>query len=279
MDKSGPERDGLQYLCQEDPEFAIFYREFLTNQSRPSTEHRIAICGMRGAGHRALADILPTAVAGDPSAVLADRQEKPTREPDTRRYIFTQDLNDSHSGALAGAIGADWILFVHSRGEGALAPVEIRFLTALRHRFPDLGRRMMVITDGDKHRDKTHEAAGIALEKSLASLFPPPYRIISLSPDGDATDNNGKNALRDKIRRQLDELRASYPGGLAALRANAAAFLLDSLDYFIATAITRREQRLTEIDRDLEQTCALWRQDLLILDDLLRQRLTQRHLT
>ncbi|WP_410016242.1 hypothetical protein [Sodalis sp. C49] len=269
------ERDNLHYLCKEDPEFAIFYREFRTNHARPLSEHRIALCGLRGTGKRVLEKVLPAAISGNARTALSDRHspEKSGVDHPSRRCLFIDDINDSPAGALAGAIGADWILYVHGAGQPGLAQPEIRFLAALQHRFPDLGRRLIMILHDEE--GKPRETTRCALENSLAPLLPHPPRLITLSLEDHLMDGDRNNALRGEVRRQLDDLIACYPGGLAAARARAAAALLDSLDYFVGRAITRREQRLTGINDDLDQACALWRQDLLIVDDLLHQRITQ----
>lgn len=266
------EREGLQHLCMEDPEFLIFYQEFQAIHARPPGEHRIVICGLRSAGKHALLDILCEHINNTSPVACAARRHplENTVIHGNRCYLNPVNIDASPLGALGEAIGADWLLYVHSRDQAMLAPQETRFLTILRHRFPDLGRRMLIALHGNNEQPGAQPANLSALAQSLARLFPYPPPIIPISSGHLPMDSGVQPA---ELRRRLDNLMASYPGGLAAARVSAATSLLDSLDYFIARAIKRREQDLTTITADLDQTRALWHQDLLILNDLLSQRI------
>ncbi|XBS70782.1 hypothetical protein ABK905_06600 [Acerihabitans sp. KWT182] len=268
-------QDCLQHLCDEAPDFSLYYQEFLAFYSRPAAECRIVICGLSNAGKSALASSLALSQPLPATGLISTEATIVPLYIDTPG--FDADVQQT-AGAWETAIGADIIVLAHDVRSGALTDVEIAFLTALRGRFPDLSQRMIVaLSNGDNAAHPRLERLS-AIHRNLATLFSSPAHLYSRGDDAGPTLNRVPVLLLEpsrapSLQQQILLLIGSYDGGLTGMRTASIKAVLDRLDMWVAGAIKIRKKRVAAGEAELSRTFTLWQKDLQRLGETLRFRI------
>lgn len=269
-------QDCLQLLCNETPEFSLYFQEFQQIYSRPAAEYRIAVCGCP-AGH------IGAVVHG-----LMDLGREPLVNAFTGTtalspvYLATPPIDEDcrqNTGLQQTLISADAIILVHDLPAVELNDTELCLVQWLKNRFPDLHQRLIVVLDeGDDIAVQQLERLSAALRRNLAAQFPAPPAMMAMqcqliaAAGGHRTAAPAKveiQALHQRIYRLLD----NYGGALPAMRAAGIRALIDSLDFFVAQAIKRRKKQVAAGENELNQCFTLWQRDLQRLGESLRTRI------
>lgn len=265
------ERDVLHYLGREDPEFSLYYQTFLEIDSRSSKLSHLALCGPLAAEKSGLLAHIQQAFAARNVTPAGDKLA--FFSTDAYHFSVTAECDIAPERAIKNAISADWIIYaLGSTDAPLLTDNETRFLTSLHQRFPDLDQRMIfVMYDDEIQRLSPSERFRLQQNLWQASRQTPP--LVALTALGDKKEFNAGSYGIGELQKQVENRAALYPGGLAGARRHAARTLLDGLAHSIAMAIKKRENAISAIEDDMAHSLTLWRQDLQLLDELLRLRI------
>jgi hypothetical protein len=269
-------QDCLQLLCNETPEFSLYFQEFQQIYSRPAAEYRIAVCGSPTVHTSAVIDGLIKIGRGSFTQVLTGST---VVSPVYLAIPLTDESFLQDIGIQQTLISVDAIIVIHDLPATELNDAERCLLHSLRGRFPDLHQRLIVLLDhADDIADQPLDQLSAAIRRNLATQLTSPPAMLAMkycltSAEGDervvAPAITPLQALHQAIYQLID----NYKGGLPDMRAASIRALMDSLDFFVAKAIKRRKKQLAAGENELNQCFTLWQRDLQRLGESLRTRI------
>lgn len=278
------EKNLLERLCADSPEFARLYREAKESSAQVSnTAPRVMVCGLLKAGKSSLLNALTGNLEQEYFETKASRATTVVAELMAQgvMYVDTPGLDATAADdeeAWRGLVSADQLIFVHNLRIAALDIKEAAFLKELLRRRPAVKRHMVVALSHVESAEDDKEARLADLRSSFGAVLGFCPTLISTS-----YIRHRKGTLENKpalvahggmaeLQDSLKLLHESGAGDWLAARTVRDRERHVQMGQLMNEIITRKQDRLTVLQEKRTQQFFRLREDFSSVVKNMRER-------